>query len=145
MISDESFTRCGSSRSKVFCKKGAFKNSAKFTGKCLCQSLVFNKVVGLRFVTLIKKRLQHKHFPESFAKFLRTSSFIDHLQWLLLGGAYAQKYLLHNSKDKMLRNSDMMVYALHLKQKSTVGFFLRKFRTATVEKKFFLAGGKRKM
>ena len=31
-------------------KKGAFKNSAKFTGKHLCQSLFFNKVAGLRLI-----------------------------------------------------------------------------------------------
>ena len=37
-----------SSRPKMFCKKGVLKNFAKFTGKHLCQSLFFNKVVGLR-------------------------------------------------------------------------------------------------
>ena len=36
-----------SSRPEVFCKKGALKNFAKFTGKHLCQSLFFNKVAGL--------------------------------------------------------------------------------------------------
>ena len=50
------------SRPEVFCKKGAFKNFAKFTGKHLCQSLFFNKVAGLR----------HRCFPVNFAKFLRT-------------------------------------------------------------------------
>ena len=33
---------------EVFYKKGALKNFTKFTGKHLCQSLVFNKVAGLR-------------------------------------------------------------------------------------------------
>ena len=37
-----------SSRPEVFCKKGIFRNFAKFTGKQLCQSLFFNKVAGLR-------------------------------------------------------------------------------------------------
>ena len=32
----------------VFCKKRVLWNFAKFTGKCLCQSLFFNKVAGLR-------------------------------------------------------------------------------------------------
>ena len=32
------------SRPEVFCKKGVFKNFAKFTGKHVCQSLFFNKV-----------------------------------------------------------------------------------------------------
>ena len=44
-------------------KKVALKNFAKFTGKHLCQSLVSNKVAGLR--------LRYKCFPGKFAKFLR--------------------------------------------------------------------------
>ena len=32
---------------KVFCEEGFLKNSAKFKGKHLCQSLFFNKVAGL--------------------------------------------------------------------------------------------------
>ena len=35
----------GSSRSKVFCKKGVFRNFTKFTGKHMCQSLFFNKKI----------------------------------------------------------------------------------------------------
>ena len=34
------------SRPEVFCKKDILKNFAKFTGKHLCKSLFFNKVVG---------------------------------------------------------------------------------------------------
>ena len=37
-----------SSRPEVFCKKGVLRNFAKFTRKHLCQSLIFNKVAGLR-------------------------------------------------------------------------------------------------
>ena len=33
---------------EVFCKKGVLRNSAKFTGEQLCQSLFFNKVAGFR-------------------------------------------------------------------------------------------------
>ena len=36
-----------SSHPEMFCKKGSFRNFAKFTGKHLCQSFVFNKVAGL--------------------------------------------------------------------------------------------------
>ena len=46
-----------SSRLEVFCKKGVLRNSAKFTGEHLCQSLFFNNVAGLRPTTLLKKRL----------------------------------------------------------------------------------------
>ena len=52
--------------------KVVLRNFAKFTGKHLCQCLFFNKVVGLRTTTLLKKRLWHRCFPVNFAKFLRT-------------------------------------------------------------------------
>ena len=66
-----------SNRPEVFCKKGALRNFIKFTGKHLCQSLIFNKV-------LLKMRLWHRCFPMNFVKFLRTPFFIEHLWWLLL-------------------------------------------------------------
>ena len=71
-------------RPEVFCKKGVLRNFAKFTGKHLCQSLFFDKVAGLRPGTLFKKSLWYRCFPVNFAKFLRTSFFIEHLRWLLL-------------------------------------------------------------
>ena len=66
---------------EVFCKKGVLRNSAKFTGKQLCQSLFFN---SLRPATLLKKRLWHRCFPVNFAKFLKTPFLPEHLRWLLL-------------------------------------------------------------
>ena len=63
---------------------GALKNFAKFTGKQLCKSLFFNKVAGLRPVTLLKNRLWHWYFPVNFAKFLRTPFLNEPLRWLLL-------------------------------------------------------------
>ena len=73
-----------SSRPEVFSKKGVLRNFAKFIGKCLCPSLFFHKVAGLRPPTLLKKRLGHGCFPMNFAKFLRIPLFIDYLRWLLL-------------------------------------------------------------
>ena len=52
-------------------KKGALVNFTKFTGKHLCQSLIFIKVAGLRAATLLKKKLRHRFFPVNFVKFLR--------------------------------------------------------------------------
>ena len=60
------------------------RNSAKFTGKHLCQSLFFNEVAGLWPPTLLKKKLWHRCFPVNFVKFLRTPFHIEHLLWLLL-------------------------------------------------------------
>ena len=73
-----------SSRPKMFCKKGVLRNFAKFAGKHMFQSLFFNKVAGLRPVTLLKNRLWHRCFPEIFAKFLRAPFLTEQLQWLLL-------------------------------------------------------------
>ena len=70
------------------CKKGVLRNFAKFAVKHLCQSLFFNKVAGLRSATLLKRRLKHRCFPVNFARFLRTSFFIEHLWWLLLPISY---------------------------------------------------------
>ena len=47
-------TKSRSSRLELFCKKVVLKNSAKFIGKHVCQSLFFNKLVGLSLVDEIK-------------------------------------------------------------------------------------------
>ena len=66
---------CRSNTTKVFCKKVALKNFAKFTAKHLCQSPFFNKVAGLRSESLLKWRLCHKRFLVNFVKLLRTFFF----------------------------------------------------------------------
>ena len=55
--------------------RGVSRNSPRFTGKHLYQSLLFNKVSGLRSATLFKKRLWYGCFPVNFANFLRTPFF----------------------------------------------------------------------
>ena len=91
-------------------KKVFFRNFAKFTGKQLCQILLFNNVASLRSATLLKKRLWYRCFPVNFVNFLRTF-FIEHLWWLLLecqlsflssksakslNGTKCRKALVHN-------------------------------------------------
>ena len=73
-----------SNRPEVFCKKGALKNFAKFTGKHLCQSPFFSEVTGLRSATLLKNSLCHGCFPVNFEKFLRAPFLEEHLRWLLM-------------------------------------------------------------
>ena len=68
----------------MFCTKGVLRSFEKFTGKHLRQSLLFNKVAGLRTVTLLKKRFWYRCFPVNFSKFLKTPSITEHLRWLLL-------------------------------------------------------------
>ena len=41
----------------------------------------FNKVAGLKFSNFIKKRLQHSCFPVKTENLLRTTFFMEHLQW----------------------------------------------------------------
>ena len=78
------FSPYRSCRPEVFCKKSVPKYFAKFTGKHLCQSLFFHKVLGLRPATLLKKRPRRRCFPVKFAKILRTPFLIEHLRWLFL-------------------------------------------------------------
>ena len=78
-------------------KKSFLRNFTKFTGKHLCQSLFFNKVAGIRPVTLLKKRLWHMCFLVNFMKLLKTLFLTEHLWWLLMS-------LAHFSSDKMLAN-----------------------------------------
>ena len=46
----------------MFCRKGAVRNFAKFTGKQLWQSLFLSKVADLRPATLLRKTLWLKAY-----------------------------------------------------------------------------------
>ena len=90
-----------SSRPCAFCTKSVLRNFAKFTGKHLHQSFLLNKVVGLKPVTLLKKRPWNRSFPVHFAKFLRTPFLVEHLQWLSIGpflGCQSIWYFSRNTK-----------------------------------------------
>ena len=67
---------CRSSHLEVLCKKGVLKYFAKFTGKHLCQSLFFNKVVGLRPATLLRKTLAQM-FSCEFCKVFKNTFFLQ--------------------------------------------------------------------
>ena len=73
-----------SNRSQMFFKIGVLKSFSKFIGKSLYQSLSFDKLVGLRPATLLKKRLWDRCFPVNFAKMFRAPFVSEHLRWLLL-------------------------------------------------------------
>ena len=64
-----------SSRLEVFCRKGVLRNFAKFTEKHLCQSLFFNKVVGLRPDTLLKKETLAQVFSCEFCEISKNTFF----------------------------------------------------------------------
>ena len=59
-------------RPEMFCEKEVLRNFTKFTGKHLRQRLFFNKVAGLRPVTLLKKWLWYMCFLVNFVEVLRT-------------------------------------------------------------------------
>ena len=92
-LHNSAFTR--SSLLKVFCKKGAFRNFAKFAGKHLCQGLFRSQ----RVATLLKKRFWHRCFPMNFAKFPRTLFLTEHLWWLLLFYCHYQNHILDPGKN----------------------------------------------
>ena len=64
-------------------RKVVLRNFSKFTGKHLCQRLFFNKIAGLRPVTLLKKRPWHRGFPVNFEEFPRIP-VLQNTSWRLL-------------------------------------------------------------
>ena len=73
------FTHRRSSHRRCSVRKGVLtRNFGKFTGKHLCQSLLFNKVAGVKPATLIKRDSDTGFFSVNFAKFLRTPIFPEH-------------------------------------------------------------------
>ena len=75
----------------VFCKKDILKNSVKFTGKHLCQSLFFNEAIF--FNNFIKKETMAQMFSCEFYGIFKNIFFIEHLQWLFLKLQYIPIYL----------------------------------------------------
>ena len=75
-----------SSRPNVFCKKGAFKNFTKFTGKHLRQSLFLNKVAGLKpqACNFIKKETLAQVFSCEFCE-ISQNTFLERTP-LVAGG-----------------------------------------------------------
>ena len=103
--------RKGPRRSQWRCstRKGVLRNFTKFTGKDLCQSLIFNKAIGLRPATLLKQKLWRSCFPVNFAKFLRTRFYRTPLGgcfWssnyslFFYGDLYRRFYILLSSERK---------------------------------------------
>ena len=101
------------SRQMCSVRKGILRNFTKFTGKHLCQSIFLNKVAGVRPATLLKKRLWHRCFPVSFAKFVRTLFLQDNSGGLLPAIFYCRyepqplKYI-RQLRQKCLMNSFVM-------------------------------------
>ena len=56
----------------MFCNKGVLIIFSKFTGKHLCQCLLFDKAAGLKTASLLKKKHWHICFPVNFVKFQGT-------------------------------------------------------------------------
>ena len=76
-VSPEAATRC------VLQEKEPLEISQNSQEKKTCPRVFFNKVAGLRPVTLFKKRLWHRCFSVNFVKFI-TTSFSQNTSWRLL-------------------------------------------------------------
>ena len=74
------------------------KKFRKFHRKKPVLKSLLNKVAVLKACNFIKKGLQHKCLYVKFTNFWRTAFFIEHLQWLLLNGIYADKNSLKGLK-----------------------------------------------
>ena len=69
------------SRPEVFWKKGVLWNAAKLAGKCLCKSLLFNK---LSFFNFIKKETLAQVVSCEFCEIYKNIFFTEHVRWLLV-------------------------------------------------------------
>ena len=68
-IRNETYNSFQVSRPLAFCcKKAVLRKFAKFTGKHQCQSVFFNKIVGLRSATLLKKETLAQVFSCKFCE-----------------------------------------------------------------------------
>ena len=67
-------------------KKAFLEIFAIFTGKSLCWSLFFNKVVALKTCNFIKEETSTQVFACEYCEIFKNSVFIEHLRWLLLWG-----------------------------------------------------------
>ena len=106
-----------SSRLEVFCKKGVLRNFTKFTGKHLCQSLFFNKVVGLRPATLLKKRLWPRCFPVNFVKFPKT---------LFLHNTSGGCFWMHSAQERQFFIKDFLSKYKNIRKKLQIWSYLLK-------------------
>ena len=104
----------------MFCKKGVLRNFTNFTGKSLCQSLLFNKVTGLNPATVLKKRLWHGCFPVNFAKFLRTPFFTE-LGRLEEKGAVHEKNIIFKPEQIRMLKTLNVAQSDHI----TISIFIR--------------------
>ena len=90
-----------SSHRRCSIKKDVLRNSVKFAGKHLRQSLFFSKVAGLRRATLLKKTPWRRCFPVNFGKFLRTPFLQTRLDdcfqiWILFSVLRFDQSVLHS-------------------------------------------------
>ena len=73
-----------SSNQRSFIKKMFLKTSQNSWEKHLYRSLFFNKVAGIRPLTLLKERLWQRCFLVNFAKCLRTLFLQNTSRWVLV-------------------------------------------------------------
>ena len=73
--------------------KSVLRNFAKFIGKHLWQSLLFDKVADLEACNFIRKGLWQRCFPVNFAKFLTIPFVTEHL-WTTASETNSMKDLL---------------------------------------------------
>ena len=97
-----------SSRRRCSIRKGVLRNFGKVIGKCLCQSLYFNKA---RPATLLKQRLWHRCFPMNFAKLPRTLFFA--VQIWATASKYKEIFYVFDLKNKIFAGITSKVFAIN--------------------------------
>ena len=99
-----------SSHRRCSVKKGVLKNFANFKGKHLCWSLFLIKLQAFRSATLIKKRLQHRHFFVKFVKLFKNTYFEERQR------ATASKLLFREKPHLLIKILGFMILQIRSKR-----------------------------
>ena len=97
------FLNVRSSRPEVFCNKRVLRNVTNFTGKHLCKSLFFNKVLGLT-CNFIKKETQAQVFSCESCEISKNTFF--HRTHLVAASGMLHELLYTYNKDNLLITFD---------------------------------------
>ena len=115
---------------KNFCEKNSVSQTLIFFFFCTYLFYFFTHIIfsalrsSLRPATLLKKRLWHRCFPVNFAKFLRTTFFIEHLCWLLPYSAQKMTFSVENFYSKCERIHSFLRWVSSLGQRLIRGINL---------------------
>ena len=100
---------------EVFYKKGVLRNFAKFTGKHLCQSLFFNKIVGSDFAKFLRTPFLWNTFGRLLLPWISKQFLREYCSW---SSPFSFRFFTSTSIWKISMNSS--IYFLSITSSSNL-------------------------